>query len=76
MNMRERLAICGSFPFVNLWAYVRFAIRDVYKRQLERHCEEYSKGIHNYIYFKSTKNKWETVSKSASLLDLSLIHIS
>lgn len=36
---------------------------------LERHCEEYSKGLHNYIYFKSTKNKWETVSKSASLLD-------
>lgn len=30
MNMRERLAICGSFPFVNLWEYVRFVIRHIH----------------------------------------------
>lgn len=29
MNMRERLAICGSFPFVNLLEYARFVIRHI-----------------------------------------------
>lgn len=36
---------------------------------LERHCEEYSKGLDNYIYYKSTRNCWETVSGNATLLD-------
>lgn len=31
MNMRERLAICGSFTFVNLREYVRFAIRHIHR---------------------------------------------
>lgn len=36
---------------------------------LERHCDEYAKGLDNYIYYKSTRNHWETVSKNASLID-------
>lgn len=36
---------------------------------LERHCKEYAEGLANYIYYKSTRNKWETVSKNATLLD-------
>ena len=36
---------------------------------LERHCNEYAEGLSNYVYSKSQENKWETVSKSASLLD-------
>ena len=40
---------------------------------LERHCQEYDafneKGLRSYIYYKSTGNKWETVSKKASILD-------
>lgn len=36
---------------------------------LERHCREYSEGLSNYTYYKSTRNSWETVSKNASLLD-------
>ncbi len=30
MSMRERLAICGSFPFVNLREYARFVIRHIH----------------------------------------------
>ncbi len=36
---------------------------------LERHCREYAEGLKNYVYYKSTANRWETVSKSAGLLD-------
>ena len=36
---------------------------------LERHCDEYAKGLSNYVYYKSTRNRWETVSKKATLLD-------
>lgn len=36
---------------------------------LERHCEEYSKGLGNYAYYKSTRNCWELVSKNATLTD-------
>lgn len=36
---------------------------------LERHCDEYAKGLNNYIYYKSTRNRWETVSRNATLLD-------
>ena len=36
---------------------------------LERHCKEYAENTANYIYYKSTKNKWETVSKNATILD-------
>ncbi len=36
---------------------------------LERHCDEYSKGLTDYIYSKSTGNRWEAVNKSATLLD-------
>lgn len=36
---------------------------------LERHCREYSEGLSNYTYYKSTRNSWETVSKNASLPD-------
>ena len=36
---------------------------------LERHCKEYADGTANYIYYKSTKNQWVTVSKNATLLD-------
>ena len=36
---------------------------------LERHCREYSERLNNYIYYKSTQNRWETVSKNASLRD-------
>ncbi len=36
---------------------------------LERHCDEYSKGLNNYAYYKSTRNRWETVSRNATLLD-------
>lgn len=35
---------------------------------LERHCNEYEGGKEDYIYYKSTKNKWETISKKASML--------
>lgn len=30
---------------------------------LERHCKEYETNGHDYVYLKSTKNKWETVKK-------------
>ena len=30
---------------------------------LERHCREYKDAGHEYVYLKSTKNKWETVKK-------------
>ncbi len=30
---------------------------------LERHCKEYETNGHEYVYLKSTKNKWETVKK-------------
>ena len=36
---------------------------------LERHCREYADGTANYIYYKSTKNEWVTVSRNATLLD-------
>ena len=36
---------------------------------LERHCKEYAEGLDEYIYYKSTRNHWETVSKRATLLD-------
>ena len=36
---------------------------------LERHYKEYAENTANYIYYKSTKNKWETVSKNATILD-------
>ncbi|MBR1927935.1 MAG: DUF4886 domain-containing protein [Bacteroidales bacterium] len=36
---------------------------------LERHCREYEEGANDYIYYKSTDNKWETVSKNATILD-------
>lgn len=35
---------------------------------LERHCKEYESGANDYVYYKSTKNRWTTVSKSATLL--------
>ena len=36
---------------------------------LERHCREYEEGTKDYVYYKSTKNKWVTVSKNATILD-------
>ena len=36
---------------------------------LERHCKEYADGTANYIYYKSTKNEWVTVSRNATILD-------
>ena len=36
---------------------------------LERHCREYAAGNTSYTYSKSTNNRWETVSKKATLLD-------
>lgn len=36
---------------------------------LERHCREYAAGNAAYIYYKSTENRWETVSEQATLLD-------
>ncbi len=36
---------------------------------LERHCKEYSEGLADYVYSKSTKNRWELVSRNATLLD-------
>ena len=36
---------------------------------LARHCKEYAEGTANYIYYKSTKNQWVTVSRNATLLD-------
>ena len=36
---------------------------------LERHCKEYAEGTANYIYYKSTKNEWVTVSRNATILD-------
>lgn len=36
---------------------------------LERHCREYAGNAPAYIYYKSTSNRWETVSKKATLLD-------
>lgn len=36
---------------------------------LERHVKEYDNSSSNYIYYKSTKNRWTTVSKRATLLD-------
>lgn len=36
---------------------------------LERHCDEYSKGLADYRYSKSTKNQWTEVSRNATLLD-------
>lgn len=36
---------------------------------LERHCTEYSKNLNNYIYYKSTENKWVTVNKNTGLRD-------
>lgn len=36
---------------------------------LERHCSEYSEGLNNYTYYKSTENKWVTVSGNAGLRD-------
>ena len=36
---------------------------------LERHCTEYSEGLNNYVYYKSRKNKWVTVSGNAGLRD-------
>lgn len=36
---------------------------------LERHCDEYSKGLADYRYSKSTENQWTVVSKNATMLD-------
>lgn len=36
---------------------------------LERHCREYAGNTPAYIYYKSTSNRWETISKKATLLD-------
>ncbi len=36
---------------------------------LERHCTEYSQNLTNYIYYKSTENKWVTISRNAGLRD-------
>lgn len=36
---------------------------------LQRHCKEYESSGKDYIYYKSTKNVWETVSKEATILD-------
>ena len=36
---------------------------------LERHCREYAEETRNYIYYKSTDNKWVTVSRNATILD-------
>jgi hypothetical protein len=36
---------------------------------LERHCREYAEDLKNYTYYKSTANRWVTVSKNAGLLD-------
>lgn len=36
---------------------------------LERHCREYASGSASYIYYKSTANRWETVSGEATLCD-------
>lgn len=36
---------------------------------LERHCREYEAGNASYIYYKSTENRWETISEQATLLD-------
>ena len=36
---------------------------------LERHCDEYSKGLADYRYSKSTKNRWEVISKNSTMLD-------
>ncbi len=36
---------------------------------LERHCREYDANSTAYVYSKSTKNRWERVSKKASMLD-------
>lgn len=30
---------------------------------LERHCKEFETGSHEYVYLKSTANKWETIKK-------------
>ena len=30
---------------------------------LERHCKEFETNGHEYVYLKSTKNKWETIKK-------------
>ncbi len=35
---------------------------------LERHCKEYEKNSNAYIYYKSTDNKWITVSEGTSLV--------
>ncbi|MDD6210333.1 MAG: DUF4886 domain-containing protein [Bacteroidales bacterium] len=34
---------------------------------LERHCREYEGDVPAYVYYKSTDNKWETVSQKATL---------
>ena len=36
---------------------------------LERHCKEYAEGTKDYVYYKSTDNRWETVSKNATIMD-------
>ncbi len=35
---------------------------------LERHCKEYAENNPAYIYYKSVKNHWETVSREATLV--------
>ena len=36
---------------------------------LERHCREYKELTPDYVYYKSTENRWITVSKNATILD-------
>ncbi len=36
---------------------------------LERHCKEYADNTPDYVYYKSTQNRWTTVSKNATFLD-------
>ncbi len=35
---------------------------------LERHCNEHEQNSNTYKYYKSTNNKWETISNEASLI--------
>ncbi|MBR4756881.1 MAG: DUF4886 domain-containing protein [Bacteroidales bacterium] len=36
---------------------------------LERHCKEYAENTPDYVYYKSTRNVWTTVTKNATILD-------
>lgn len=36
---------------------------------LERHCKEYEENLNNYVYWKSTDNKWVKVNEKAGILE-------